>query len=301
MMQRFHPRKAMLVVAMAFLLTYGAICSFLFFCQRQLIYRPQSALSLLPSDSDFKLDYEDVWIPIAGETIHGWWMPAEAEQPFSILPNDPINILAEPKTILYFCGVGNNMGDYNYLARMSAFRQLGFSVLAFDYRGYGRSGGDFPNEAQLYEDAEAVWMYLRETQGIPAEQIVIYGESMGGAIALDLAIKHPEANGLILQSSFTSMAEAVKNRRIMALFPVQFILTERFDSRRKIRSLRLPILFIHGTADPVVPYEMSQQLYQEALSSKQLFLVPDAEHVSIYQPGPYSYLIAIQQFIADDL
>ncbi|MEL6816883.1 MAG: hypothetical protein AAFP03_19065, partial [Cyanobacteria bacterium J06598_3] len=68
-----------MLVAMASLIAYGSICSFLFFRQRQLIYRPQSALSLFPSDSDFNLDYEDVWIPIAGETIHGWWMPAEVE------------------------------------------------------------------------------------------------------------------------------------------------------------------------------------------------------------------------------
>ncbi|MEL6814188.1 MAG: alpha/beta fold hydrolase, partial [Cyanobacteria bacterium J06598_3] len=242
--------------------------------------------------------YEDVWIPIAGDKIHGWWIPAEVAQPFTILPNEPVNILPEPKTILYFCGVGNNMGDYNYLARMSAFRQLGFLVLAFDYRGYGRSGGDFPHETQLYEDAEVVWDYLRESQGIPAEQIVIYGESMGGAIALDLAIKHPDANALIMQSSFTSMAEAINARPATKVFPVNSILSERFESLDKIDGLKMPVLFLHGQVDSVIPAEMSQRLHDATPTPyKQLFLIPNADHVSIYQPGSNSYLRAIQRLM----
>ena len=100
--------------------------------------------------------------------------------------------------MLYLCGVGRNIGDYNYLARVSAFRQLGFSVLVFDYRGYGLSSGNPPHEMQLYADSQAAWQYLREVRRIPPEQILIYGESMGGAIALNLAIKHPEAAGLIM-------------------------------------------------------------------------------------------------------
>lgn len=101
------------------------------------------------------------------------------------------------------------MGDYNYLARVSAFRQLGFSVLVFDYRGYGRSSGNFPDESQVYQDGQAAWNYLRNERNISPRQILIYGESLGGAIALDLAVKHPEAGGLIMQSSFTSMAQTV--------------------------------------------------------------------------------------------
>lgn len=300
-MQKLDARRSGVLALTLVLLIYTLTCLFLFVRQRQLIYRPQAEVSLLPSAPDFNLAYEDVWIPVSGEKIHGWWISADTDKHLSVLPDEPAQILSSPKTMLYFCGVGNNMSDYNYLARVSAFRQLGFSVLVFDYRGYGLSEGDFPYELQLYEDAQAVWDYLRNVRGIPAEQIVIYGESMGGAIALDLALKHPDANGLIMQSSFTSMSEAVKSRRAMTLFPVNSILQERFDSRRKVRSLQLPVLFIHGTADPVVPYEMSQQLYQAAPLPKQLFLVPDAEHVSIYKPDQHSYLSAIQQFIVDYL
>lgn len=251
-----------------------------------------------PNAPDFDLVYEDVWIPVgeSGDRLHGWWLPATSAK-YSVLSEEPAQILPSPKTVLYFVGVGRNMGDYNYLARVSAFRQLGFSVLVFDYRGYGRSEGAFPNEAQLYEDAQTVWNYLRTVRQIPPEQIVLYGESLGGAIALDLAIQQPDAAGLILQSSFTSMADAVRQKTLTQLIPVGLILTERFESADKIGALRMPVLFLHGEADSVVPHEMSERLYNAAPTPKQLFLIPHADHVSIYQPGSDSYLKAIATFM----
>lgn len=289
-----------LIVVTLLLLAYLSVCLFLFFRQRELIYRPNSKLALLPNASAFNLPYQDVWIPIAHSQsrLHAWWIPAPSRQEkFALLPNEPLNILTAPKTMLYLCGVGRNMGDYNYLARVSAFRQLGFSVLVFDYRGYGLSQGSFPNELQVYEDSQAAWNYLRDIRRIPAQQIVIYGESLGGAIALDLAIKHPDAGGLIMQSSFTSMAEVIQHRKVLQIFPIDLLLTEKFNSFSKVRSLRIPVLFLHGQADSVVPFEMSQQLYNAASEPKQLSLIPDADHVRIYQPGNHSYLKAIQQFV----
>ena len=281
-------------------LAYLSACLFLISRQRQLIYRPQPELSMLPSAPEFNLPYEDVWIPIADseEKLNGWWIPAPLPQEkYAVLEGEPAQILKSPGVMLYLCGVGRNMGDYNYLARVSAFRQLGFSVLVFDYRGYGRSVGSLPNELQLYADSQAAWGYLREVRQVPSEQVLVYGESMGGAIALNLAVKHPEAGGLIMQSSFTSMTEAVRQKAFSRLFPIGLILTEQFDSLSKVKALRVPVLFLHGSADPVVPAEMSQQLYAAAPEPKQLFLIPEAEHVSIYQPGEASYLQAIERFV----
>jgi fermentation-respiration switch protein FrsA (DUF1100 family) len=133
--------------------------------------------------------------------------------------------------------------------------------------------------------------------GCASDQILIYGESLGGAIALDLAVRHPEAGGLIIQSSFTSMTEVIRHRKLLQIFPVDLLLTERFDSLLKIRALRVPVLFLHGTADSVVPSEMSQRLYNAASEPKQLFLISRADHVRIYQPGDQSYLKAIQGFV----
>jgi uncharacterized protein len=294
-------RKRLLTVVTAVLaLAYLSTCLFLLVRQRYLIYRPAPELSLRPDASDFNLPYEDVWIPISGSQarLHAWWIPAPTQQEnFVLLADEPTNVLASPKVMLYLCGVGRNMGDYNYLARVSAFRQLGFSVLVFDYRRYGLSQGDFPNESQVYQDSQAAWQYLRDVRRIPPEQIFIYGESLGGAIALDLAIRHPEAGGLIMQSSFTSMAEAVRHRAFLQIFPINFLLSERFDSLSKIQSLKVPVLFLHGESDSVVPSEMSQRLYDAAPEPKQLFIISGADHVRIYQPGEQSYLKAIQKFV----
>jgi uncharacterized protein len=294
-------RKQFLTIVTAVLaLAYLSTCLFLFVRQRYLIYRPASELSMQPDASDFNLPYEDVWIPISGSQaqLHAWWIPAPAQhENFALLADEPTNILTSSKVMLYLCGVGRNMGDYNYLARVSAFRQLGFSVLVFDYRGYGLSKGDFPNELQFYQDTQAAWQYLRDVRQIPPEQILIYGESLGGAIALDLATRHPEAGGLIMQSSFTSMAETVKHRAFLQIFPINFLLSERFDSLSKIQSLKIPVLFLHGASDSVVPSAMSQRLYDAASEPKQLFIISGADHVSIYQPGEQSYLKAIQRFV----
>ncbi|MGD2180467.1 alpha/beta hydrolase [Lusitaniella coriacea] len=297
-----HPHRwqSLLAVASVLGLAYLSVFLFLLVWQRRLIYRPQPELSMLPSASDFNLPYEDVWMPIAGsqERLHGWWIPsASPQEKFSVVSDEPRQILKSPKVMLYLCGVGRNMGDYNYLARVAAFRQLGFSVLVFDYRGYGRSQGNFPKESQLYEDSQSAWNYLRNVRNIPPEQILIYGESLGGAIALDLAVKHPEASGLILQSSFTSMAKAVRQKAFSRVIPVDLILSERFDSLSKISSLKVPVLFLHGSADSVVPPEMSQQLYAVAPEPKHFLLIDGAEHVRIYQPGKDSYLKAIQRFV----
>ncbi len=292
-------KRFLLIVVAVVSLAYLSTCLFIFWRQRYLIYRPSSKLSMQPDATAFNLPYKDVWIAIAGSQarLHGWWLPALSQpEKFTPLPDEPNNILKSPKVMLYFCGVGRNMGDYNYLARVSAFRQLGFSVLVFDYRGYGLSGGAFPNELQVYEDSQAVWNYLRDVHQIPPKQILIYGESLGGAIALDLAVKHPEAGGLIMQSSFTSMADVIQHRSFLQIFPIKLLLTERFDSLSKMRCLRIPVLFLHGTADSVVPFEMSQQLYNATPGSKQLFLISGADHVKIYQ-SEQSYLKAIQRFV----
>jgi uncharacterized protein len=288
------------IVILIFVLTYLSTCLFLFLGQRYLIYHPASELSKQPDTSDFNLPYEDVWISISGSKaqLHGWWIPAPVKhENYVPLTDEPSNILTTPKVMLYFYGVGRNKGDYNYLARVSAFRQLGFSVLMIDYRGYGLSKGDFPNELQVYEDSQAAWEYLRNVLQIAPEQIFIYGESLGGAIALDLAIRHPEAEGLIMQSSFTSMAEVVKHRAFLQIFPINFLLSERFDSLSKIKSLKIPVLFLHGKSDSVVPSKMSEHLYDETSGSKQLFVISDADHVRIYQPGEQSYLKALQRFV----
>ena len=144
-------------------------------------------------------------------------------------------------------------------------------------------------------------VYLTNKKQIAAKDVVIYGESLGGAIAIDLAVKQPNAAGVIVQSSFTSMTKQIGQiRPALKIFPLRVIINQRFNSVDKVRSLSIPVLFIHGTADTVVDYKMSRELYYAAPEPKTLFYIPDAEHLRLYKPGKYSYLSAIENFINQD-
>jgi fermentation-respiration switch protein FrsA (DUF1100 family) len=114
---------------------------------------------------------------------------------------------------------------------------------------------------------------------------------------MDLVYFIPAGTAIIMQSAFTSMSDVIRHKAVAQMFPIDQLLTERFDSRSKVRSLHVPVLFLHGSNDSVVPAEMSQQLYAAAPEPKQLLLISGAEHVKIYQPGDQSYLRAIQRFV----
>jgi pimeloyl-ACP methyl ester carboxylesterase len=296
------PRKFLFSSIGLLVTTYIFTCAFLFVQQRYLIFRPSQKFLTLPSSPDFQINYQDEKIPISGsdEYIHGWWISAPSPQErFLTIPHEPVRILKSPKVILYFCGAAGNKGYYNHVARLQGLRQLGFAILVIDYRGFGASKGNFPSESQLYADSQIAWDYLVKVRQILPKQIVIYGESLGGAVAVNLAVKNPAARALIVQSSFTRMSEEIKHRDWLWLFPINLLLTEKFDSLAKVRSLKIPVLFIHGTADTVVPVKMSQQLYNAAPEPKQLLLVPGGEHFRIYQSGSSSYLQAIEKFMKE--
>lgn len=260
-------------------------------------------IETVPSDQPFRLPFQNLIIPVeaTSEYLSAWWVPAPKMTDKAVtLPQEPHNILDEPKVILYFNGRAGNKGSSSHLARVKGFRQLGFAVLLVDYRGYGNSSPRQPSEASLYQDSQAAWRYLTQTRGIAAHQIVIYGESLGGAVAVDLAVKQPEAAGVIVQSSFTSLPTAAREMGWFRFLPVDWILTQRFNSLAKIQSLKTPVLFVHGSADKIVPVWMSRALYQATPTPtpKELVVVPDADHFRIYRPGQYSYLRAIQRLMS---
>ncbi|AVZ29655.1 alpha/beta fold hydrolase [Nodularia spumigena CS-584] len=274
--------KVLLTVGIFVVIAYLAICLLLFVKQHQFIFFPSSVIERTPEV--FNLSYEDVWLPINsdGETklIHGWWI--KSPQP-------------DAHVLLYLHGnainVGANVGHAN------RFHQQGFSVLLIDYRGYGRSEGDFPNEKRVYQDAVLAWNYLVQDQQIPPGEIFIYGHSMGGAIAIDLALKHPEAAGLIVESSFTSIQDMVAYRNLFRIFPVNLLLTQRFESIKKVPQLKIPVLFIHGTADTTVPSFMSQKLYHATPEPKKLFLVPAADHNDTAIVAGDEYMQWVRSFV----
>ena len=280
---------------------YLASCSYLYLQQDNLILQPSKKLHSHPQDKDFNFIYQDVWItvPNSQDKIHGWWFSASANsETMKLIPNEPHNLIKN-QTILYLCGRGGNKSYSTNLAKVQGLLQLGFNVLAIDYRGYGQSQGDKPTELKLYQDSEAAWQYLTQEKKIAPETITIYGESLGGAVAIDLALKKPQAKALIVQSSFTSMNQQVLDLNIkkLRLFPLEIILNQKFDSIGKIKSLQMAVLFLHGMRDNVVKYYHSQALYDAAPEPKQLFLIPKGNHFNIYQPKSHSYLRAIANFM----
>ena len=278
--------KLLPLVVMVTAIAYSGICLFLFVQQPRFIFFPSKVIEKTPEF--FNLRYEEVWLPVSlksgkVERVHGWWM--KAKQP-------------NAKTLLYLHGNGINIGAN--IAHANRFYQLGFSVLLIDYRGYGRSDGVFPSEKRVYQDATAAWNYLVQQQKIPPSQIFLYGHSLGGAIAIDLAVRHPDAAGLIVESSFTSIRDMVSYRKGFGIFPVDLILTQRFESIKKLPLLKMPVLFFHGTADSAVPSFMSQKLYDAAPEPKRLVLVPGAEHNNVGEVLGLEYMHWIKSFIKEE-
>ena len=275
--------KLLLVSGGVLAIAYIAACLFLFLRQTYLIFKPPTAIRSTPES--FNLDYQEIWLPVStasGKTsqIHAWWIPAAT-------PEAPV--------WLFLHGNGSNIGDE--VKRAFCFHQLGFSILLIDYRGYGRSEDQFPTESSVYEDVETAWNYLTQVRQIPAEKIFIYGHSLGGAIAIDLAQQHPEIAGLAVEGTFTSMRSMVDHKYQFWMFPVDLLLNQRFDSLNKVRSLQIPVLFMHGTADREVPAHMSQALFAAASEPKKLLLVPEAGHHNVCELGGAEYLQAVQWLV----
>lgn len=271
----------MLKYVILFLLAvYGSACLYLWVRQPNFIFFPSPVIENTPASVG--VVYEDVWLEVAkGERLHGWWLPARS-------PNSDV--------LLYLHGNGVNVGgNVNHAYR---FYQLGLNVLLIDYRGYGLSEGGFPNEKSVYEDVEVAWNYLVKERGFEGKQIFVYGHSLGGAITIELASRHPEIAGVIIEGSFTSMRDMVREiYPSFVVFPIDLLLHQRFNSIEKIGKLKMPVLFIHGTADETVPAFMSQKLFDLANEPKFLYFIEGADHNNLATVAGKRYLDIVGEFI----
>ncbi|MGN8342957.1 alpha/beta hydrolase [Pseudomonas sp. SMV71] len=225
----------------------------------------------------------------AGENIHGWWWPVARK-------NAP--------AILYLHGVRWNLTGQ--LFRIQQLNAMGFSVLAIDYRGFGKSQGDLPSEASVYEDARIAWERLEVLQPDPALRL-IYGHSLGGAIAVDLAAELGQkavkeggvvpARGLIIESTFTSLGDVATAMADTSL-PVRWLLSQKFDSIDKIGEINMPLLIVHGAADRYVPPRFSEQLFNAARQPKRLLMVPGATHNNSMSLAGRSYRQALDALMS---
>ena len=243
----------------------------------QFLFSAAREFSSTPADHG--LVYEDFWFHARdGTLLNGWVTTGRAGYPL----------------ILYFHGNGGNLSDYlEYLALLNS---LGFPVCIFDYRGYGRSGGLMHRENDLYEDARGVLDHLRQ-QGWRHRQMIYYGQSLGAAIALQMALEAPPA-GLVLESPFTSLAAVQKH-----LAPVGYAMfgwwsfNARFDNLGKIGRAGIPLLFISGDRDDLTPVEMTSDLHERAREPKMIHIINGGGHCDAFKHGRLAYRQAWVSFV----
>ncbi len=262
-------------------IAYFLTCFALLLGQRRIVFAPCKPIVATPTEYDLK--YESVYLPVTPEEkIHGWWLPAKS-------PDAPV--------LLYLHGNGGNVSSN--LPRVQRFHQVGFSVFLIDYRGYGLSQGRFPSERGVYQDAETAWRYLVEERGVDPKQLYVFGHSLGGAIAIELATRQQQIPGLVVEGTFTSILKMSRYKGYRWL-PVNWLLTQRFNSLEKLPSLNLPIFYIHGTDDLVVPAEMSETLYHLTKGRKELWLIEGARHNDVASIAGETYEKRIWQFLLQD-
>lgn len=217
---------------------------YLRYIEKKSIYFPLKRIEDTPQAAG--VGYEDVFIKTQdGQTLHSWFIPQ----------------LDSSSVVLFFHGNGGNLS--HRIEKVLFFHRLGYSVLIADYRGYGRSTGH-PAERGLYADALACYEYLTKTKGFLPVHIVLYGESLGSAVAIDLAAVR-QVRALILEGAFTSVADMAK--KIYPFLPA-FMLNERYDSLSKIKRIVIPKLFIHSLNDEIVPYAFGRRLFEAAPAPK---------------------------------
>ena len=197
-------------------------------------------------------------------------------------------------TLLMSHGNGEDLGDLQ--SQIDDFKTMGFSVFAYDYRGYGKSQGS-PSVANVYEDSETAYQYLTQTLKIAPNRILLYGRSVGGGPSTALAARHASASatepsiaGTILESTFISTFRVT--------IPIQILPYEKFPNQQNIRQTRpIPTLIIHGTNDSVIPYWHGQTLYATAQDPKQLFTVEGADHNNVSSVAGENYARSIVQWL----
>lgn len=187
-------------------------------------------------------------------------------------------------TILFSHGNAEDIGSNDSFA--IRIRDLGFNILAYDYRGYGTSSGS-PSETNAYDDIDAAFDYLVTIRGVPPEKIILHGRSLGGAVAVDLASRK-EVAGLILESTFTTAF------RVLTRHPV--IPFDKFKSINKIGSVRCPVLMIHGTKDWTIPIYHGERLFDAANEPKSAMWVDGAGHNNLFYKGQERYLDMLAEF-----
>jgi fermentation-respiration switch protein FrsA (DUF1100 family) len=243
------------------LVVYTALVGGLYFFQRQLLYHPDKTSPELSGLEQIGVR-EVVLSTDDGLSLRSWYLPQHSGRP----------------VVAYFHGNGGHIG-YR-VERLLRFAREGYGVLMLEYRGYGGNPG-VPTETGFYTDARAALGFL-EREGVAPSRLVLYGESLGSGVAVELAAQH-DAAGLILEAPFTSVAEVAQHH--FPYVPAARMVIDRFDSLSRIGKVRTPILVLHGERDRVVPIRYGRALFNVAPEPKEGWFVPEAGHEDLARYG----------------
>jgi len=263
----------------------AAGCASLDEWQRQAIFDPRNGSQRWFSDPLPGTEQFDVTLA-NGHTLNFWYVPQEDAK--------------RAPTVLYLHGARWNLNGSVF--RMSRWVDLGFNVLAVDYRGFGKSTELLPSEETAYEDARAAFEELKRREPDPARRF-IYGHSLGGALAIDLAagpLKQSEngVGGIIIESTFTSIPAVVRGMKYGWVPGIGLVVTQPFDSATKIGKVETPLLIIHGTSDGIVPHAMADELFAAAASKfKKVIKIEGGTHSGASRTGGATYRDAVLDFV----
>jgi fermentation-respiration switch protein FrsA (DUF1100 family) len=258
-------------------LGYGAVLGLVYLMQPRLLYFPEAASRVLDTDpSKIGLRFQNLTLTTEdGERLHAWFVRSTRPR----------------RGALLFChGNAGNIG--HRLDSIRLFADLGLDVLIFDYRGYGRSTGS-PSEQGTYRDATAAWDWLTGPGGAPAQEIVLFGRSLGAAVAVELATR-VDAAGLILESGFTSVPEL--GAELYPALPVRWLSRYRYDSVSRIGGVGMPVLVIHSRDDEIIPFRHGRSLFESAVAPKHLLPIEGGHNdgflvsASNYRQGLHRFL-----------
>lgn len=269
-------KRTSLFLSLALAVAVTAGCATLDAKQREWIFQPSDRSW---GGAQSTADMQEVWIgfqsPSSGkaERLHGLWMPQER---------------ANAPMLLYLHGARWNVSGSS--GRIRRMHELGFSVLAIDYRGFGQSSAGLPSEVTAGEDARSAWDWMAQQQ--PGSPRYIFGHSLGGAIAIDLARQVHDEQGTIVEGTFTSIADVVSTFK-WGWLPVSGLITQRFDSVRKVAEIGSPLLVVHGSEDRLIHPDLGRQLYEAAQEPKQFILVAGGSHHNTNSVGQPAYRQAI--------
>jgi len=260
-------------VAAAALIGYILLAGIVALIQARLIYSPVRTLAASPTDVG--LPYRDCSLPSGSETLHGWFIPNGATD----------------RLVLFSHGNGGNIS--HRLSSLRIWYDLGFSILIYDYAGYGRSTGT-PGESATYRDIDAAWRYATQTLGFSPARILLFGRSLGGAVTAALAAR-VQPMAVILESTFTSMPDLAAH--LYWYLPVRLLIRFDYNTLARLKSIQSPILIVHSRDDDLIPYSHARRLFEHAPAPRQL-LTLHGDHNRGYLESEKEYRAGLGAFLS---